>query len=55
MVNSKKKSNVLKLQKMNVENGHNLNGAARNSANSQFLCVGYPSQVSVFNCHLPGF
>ena len=46
----KKKSSVLELQKMDAENNQNINGAARNSTNSNFLCIGTPSMMSQFAC-----
>ena len=50
MTYNKKKLNVLELQKMDAENNQNLNGTARNSTNSNFLCIGTPSQMSAFAC-----
>lgn len=47
---SQKKLNVLELQKMSADNMQNINGVARNSANSNFLCIGKPSQMSAFMC-----
>jgi len=47
---NKKKSIVLELQKMSANNVQNINGAARNSTNSNFLCIGTPSQMSAFMC-----
>ncbi|MFM9532014.1 SapB/AmfS family lantipeptide [Lysinibacillus sp. IITD104] len=49
MTYNKKKSNVLELKKMDVNN-KKLNGVMGYSTTSNFLCIGTPSMMSQFTC-----